>query len=216
MASTEPKPQRAPQWKEGKVLSLKLRDDSWALLQMLKRKGDLAVFSYRSLDNQWSIGQLEKENFLFSCFTTKAVLKRSELALQSGIKGIERIQLPSSKIQAGDGFKKRAYWIGTDDEIEFICFGQESNSIRTERVENGRLCYDYRTIKNEEFDTYRHLELTSLRDYPEFNERIFLSLEAGHNIDPLKELIFDRPAKEEFKTYYKIISGKHRLDYLGY
>jgi hypothetical protein len=66
-----------------------------------------------------------------------------------------------------------------------------------------------------DYDRYSDVELAHIRDYPEFNERLFLCSELECDFDPLKELVFDRSLDPICSNYVNIISGK-RLSECGY
>ena len=57
---------------------------------------------------------------------------------------------------------------------------------------------------NETIDKY---ELTDVRIYSEFNERLYLCYKFGRNVDPMKDLVFNRPIPLEYKEYIDIISS---------
>ena len=57
---------------------------------------------------------------------------------------------------------------------------------------------------NETIDKY---ELTNVRIYAEFNERLYLCYKFGKNVDPMKDLVFNRPIPIEYKEYIDIISS---------
>ena len=47
-------------------------------------------------------------------------------------------------------------------------------------------------------------ELTNVRIYAEFNERLYLCYKFGKNVDPMKDLVFNRPIPIEYKEYIDI------------
>ena len=59
-------------------------------------------------------------------------------------------------------------------------------------------------------------ELTNLYDYATFNERLLLCELFGRNVDPLREIAFNRPIPLEYRTYIDLIGGKTVLKELGY
>ena len=56
-------------------------------------------------------------------------------------------------------------------------------------------------------ETIDKYELTDVRIYPEFNERLYLCYKLGKNVDPLKDLVFNRPIPLDYKEYIDIISS---------
>lgn len=95
------------------------------------------------------------------------------------MKPLTNYKLPNYKIDSlGMGSRQVTVWKGTTNELP--------------------------VTDNETIDKY---ELTNVRVYPEFNERLYLCYKFGKNVDPLKDLIFDRPIPLAYKDYIDIISS---------
>ena len=43
--------------------------------------------------------------------------------------------------------------------------------------------------------------------FTKFNERLYLCYKFGKNVDPMKDLVFNRPIPIEYKEYIDIISS---------
>ncbi|MDT8979234.1 hypothetical protein RQP50_23635 [Paenibacillus sp. chi10] len=100
-------------------------------------------------------------------------------------------------------------WKGTTNERKVLILGQGGGRLIEEDMSTG----SYTTkiimpsISVTDSETIDKYELTNVRIYPEFNERLYLCYKFGKNVDPLKDLIFDRPIPLEYKDYIDIISS---------
>jgi hypothetical protein len=133
--------------------------------------------------------------------------------VQKNIEPVESVEFPETNIDIGGSSRKLTLWKGTADERSFLMMGEGKNSLREIK---GRYLEDYTPIALRDYRAYADVELTNLRDYPEFNERLYLCSLKQKNFDPLKELAFNRPLGLECKTYIDIIAGKTRISGLGY
>ena len=214
MASdTSIRSKRVP-WREGRVFSLALRNEWYALLQMLKRPF-VAVFCEFRQDDDWSDMDLNLGNLLFCCPITRAVLKRSRIHFHRDVEPASDIDVPEWKINTR-GFRNTTLWAGTEDERVVLVSGGKGNvGLWRSFCEPGRVGDEYIPVSTADYDRYGDIELAHIRDYPEFNERLFLCSELEFNFDPLKELVFERSLDIICSNYVNIISGK-RLSECGY
>jgi len=202
-------------WKEGKIFSLELRNGKFVLLQLLKRKTEIAVFNFFNEDNKWHDNRLTKNDILFMTnLETKRFFKKSKLTLQSNIQPLENYEFPTKRISIGIGNRKIKLWKNTEYEIELIVIG-EGNNLLSEENESTRF-REYSPISTSEYTEYAEYEIEGLNIYPEFNERLLLCSAFGKNFDPMKEIAFNRDLDIKCNIYAKIISGKYKLDSLGY
>jgi hypothetical protein len=202
-------------WKANQVISIetKLKDESrknnvYVLAQMIG-KAQLLIFDLYSDDNNWGDVNLNEVPILFSTSVTRQFIKNSNIYKQS-IKPLTNYKLPNYKIESlGMGSRKVTVWKGTTNERKVLILGQGGGRLIEEDMSTG----SYKTkiimpsipvTDSETVDTY---ELTNVRVYAEFNERLYLCYKFGKNVDPLKDLIFDRPIPLEYKEYIDIISS---------
>lgn len=203
-------------WQENKIVSIKLRNGHYALMQMLAGKGEIAVFDCFSDRDEWNGVELTKRNVLFIGMMLRDVLARSTVAVHREVNFVEGLSYPTTRIDMGSGFRRVKLWAETEHEIEFLMMGNFDTALRKLHQVNGHITEEYSTIALAEYDEYQGYELTNLYGYPSFNERIYLCELLGKNVDPLKELAFNRPIPLEYRTYIQIISGKTLLTTLGY
>ena len=205
-------------WKKDKLISIKLRNGKFALMQMLEGKGRIVVFNIFKEKNEWDGIVLTKDSILFFAFIiSKTIFPRSEISLQKNITPVEDLAFPKVRINTGSGNKKIKVWENTKDEREFIIDG-EGNNLLVETHDNTRPedRYTYTPIDINDYEKYKHLELDNLRIYPEFNERLNICSEINENFDPLKELAFNQKLDLRCRTYIDIIGGQVLLSKLGY
>lgn len=177
----------------------------------------VAVFDYFRQDDNWGNIKLDFEDVLFSCYVLKRDLKKHTIAFHRDVipvKGIPKIEW---RIITGGPSRSKTFWKGTDDERTLLVDGDSSrlSLVRYYHVD-GKGKEENKPINRQDYDQYKHLEVTSLRVYPEFSERLYLCSVYNTNFDPLKEIAFGRPLGLECRTYLDIISGKVLLKKLGY
>ena len=184
-------------------------------MQMLEVKGRIIVYNLFNSNNDWSNVHLDQESVLFKTFViVKPFFSRSRVFVQRNIAPLLSNNFPKTWISSGGGNRKIKLWEGTIIERELIINGTGNNLLVKEGSEPSET--EYTPIDNADYEKVKHLELTALRIYPEFNERLYLCFEFGVNYDPLKELSFNRTLPEKCITYVDIIAGKIKLADLGY
>ncbi|WP_285398338.1 hypothetical protein [Lysinibacillus sp. fls2-241-R2A-57] len=202
-------------WKANQVISIETRckdedrkNNIYVLAQMIN-KAQLLIFDLYSDDNNWGDVNLNEVPILFSTTVTRQFIKNSNIYKQS-IKPLTNFKLSKYKIESlGMGSRHVTVWEGTTNERKVLILGQGGGRLIEEYMSTG----SYKTkiimpsipvIDSETIDKY---ELTNVRIYAEFNERLYLCYKFGKNVDPLKDLIFDRPIPLEYKEYIDIISS---------
>lgn len=203
-------------WKNNRIISIRLRNDHYVLVQMLQPNGAIAVFDIFKEEDKWDDVKLTKDTVLFTGFLVNNVLKRSTVNIHTDVVPVDGLKYPDLHIYIGSGFRDVTLWEGTKDERTFLMMGKGSNELREVYTENGLLQEKYTPISNNDYEKYSELELTNLCAYPTFNERLYLCETFGRNIDPLKELAFNRPLDKKCAVYIDIIAGKIPIAKLGY
>jgi hypothetical protein len=168
----------------------------------------IIVYNIFRKKNEWLDVDLEKTPVLCCNSITNQFLKMSNIETQQ-IKPAFHIELPKYWI---DHFANSRYievWKNTPYERKILIIGEGGALIERDIREGG--IYKTKILKssnsfdeNEIIDKY---ELTNIRIYAEFNERLYLCYKLGKNVDPLKDLIFNRPIPIEYKDYINIISS---------
>ncbi|EPY08602.1 hypothetical protein PAALTS15_03472 [Paenibacillus alvei TS-15] len=202
-------------WKANQVISIETRwkdegrkNNVYVLAQMIS-KAQLLIFDLYSDDNSWGEVNLNDVPILFSTSVTRQFIKHSNIYKQS-IKPLTNYKLPTYKIESlGMGSRHVTVWKGTTNERKVLMLGQGGGRLIEEDMSTG----SYKTkiimpsIPVTDSVTIDKYELTNVRVYPEFNERLYLCYKFGKNVDPMKDLIFDRPIPLEYKDYIDIISS---------
>ncbi|GAB5478089.1 MAG: hypothetical protein Marn2KO_15560 [Marinobacter nauticus] len=205
-------------WKENKVFSITLRNDYYVLAQMLKAPY-IVIYNIFSDSDEWSDVCLSEESILFCKATTKQLFKRGVFHEQKMLSPLAKPKVPSLWIKRGAGAYKAKVWPGTADELEFVMIGEDTSSLikRDIYAEDFSLGEVVKALRQPEDDaTIDECEMNDQVVYPSFIERLYLCGKLGRNVDPEKELIFNRPLNPEYKTYFKIISGKYEVKQFGY
>ena len=203
-------------WKENQIVSIQLKDGNHALFQMLSIKGWIAVFNVFDVNDKWEGINLTEDSILFKNFIiSKTIFPKSKTIIHKNIEPIKNIGIPEIKINTGASSRKIKVWENTPKEEELIIIGGGDNLLK---IENPKDIFnlEYRPLSIKEYEEVKQYELENLRIYPEFNERLWLCSKLKMNIDPLKELAFNRELDPLCEDYIKIISGKTKLEELGY
>jgi hypothetical protein len=202
-------------WKANQVISIETRskdedrkNNIYVLAQMINN-AQLLIFDLYSENNNWGDVNLNEVPILFSTTVTRQFIKNSNIYKQS-IKPLTNFELPKYKIESlGMGSRHVTVWKGTTNERNVLILGQGGGRLIEEDMSTG----NYKTqiimpsIPETDSETIDKYELTNVRVYAELNERLYLCYKFGKNVDPLKDLIFDRPIPLEYKEYIDIISS---------
>lgn len=202
-------------WKANQVISIETRNKDedrknniYVLAQMIN-KAQLLIFDLYRENNNWGDVNLNEVPILFSTTVTRQFIKNSNIYKQS-IKPLTNFELSKYKIESlGMGSRHVTVWKGTTNERNVLILGQGGGRLIEEDMSTG----NYKTqiimpsIPETDSETIDKYELTNVRVYAELNERLYLCYKFGKNVDPLKDLIFDRPIPLEYKEYIDIISS---------
>ncbi|GAA3621787.1 hypothetical protein GCM10022397_04450 [Flavivirga jejuensis] len=183
---------------------------------MLSIKGWIAVFNAFDFNDKWEGINLTEDSILFKNFIiSKTIFPKSKTVIHKNIEPVKNIVIPEIKINTGTESRKIKVWENTPKEDELIIIGGGNNLLKIENP-NDKFNPEYRPIEIKDYDEVKQYELENLRIYPEFNERLWLCSRLKMNIDPLKELAFNRKLDPLCEDYIKIIGGKTKLEELGY
>ncbi len=194
-------------WKEGTLISIAIGDGGFVLAEMLKSPYLLIYDDFRK-DNCWNGANLNEIPILFCHAVTKQFLKFSEVKKQN-IHAIKHNNLPKHWISITPNARKIVVWKGTEQEKEIIIIGEggklvEEDIYRSGFQEEKIIIPSISFTDNKTIDNH---ELTNIAIFPEFNERLYLCYKLRKNIDPYKDLVFNRPLLPEYKKYIEIISS---------
>lgn len=196
------------------VYSVKLRCGGYALLQTLDVTCRIAVFDEFRDDNDWRGFNPSKGRVLFCCSVIKNFFRCSQIEKVQSVSACKEIVFPDKAISLNEPIKF-TLWKGTERQMDVLCLGGDI-ALCTTTWSDGRPKLKYRQLSLKDYDKVKHLELTSLRGYPELNERLSICCELGRNVDPKKEIAFQRPLPPEFEAYAKMLSGFAPVSQFGY
>ncbi|WP_298481359.1 hypothetical protein [uncultured Maribacter sp.] len=209
-------------WKEGKIISIETRKGIFVLAQMLKRPYLRFYNAFRE-DEKWGGIDTHILDTLFThSITTKSFLKHSNVTVvKEAIPDLER-EDSAIWIKNKSGHRKVKVWEDTNDEKEFYILGGEAggslvemdlnwsptNSQPTRKHSSGIvdavLLEDIPLQNSEVVNKY---ELTGLAVFPLMNERLYLCYKLGGNVNPTKDLMFNREIPKDYKIAIEIMSG---------
>jgi hypothetical protein len=197
-------------WKEDDLISIETRTGIYVLAQMLYEP---YLFIYEEFGDEavWKDIDLSTVPMLFCHAVTRQFLKNSNVTKQT-FKGIKHDNLPNRWISQNSEARKIRLWEGTPDEKEIIDLGEGGMLIEKDIFQKGfqqtkdQIVVIPQISLNDQ-ETIEKYELTNLGVYPEFNERLYLCYQLKKNVDPLKDLAFNRPIPLAYKRYIEIISS---------
>ncbi len=193
-------------WKKGTVISIESREKIYFLAQMIEEPY-LYFFDIHNNSHEWKISSLENTPPLFCVAVVRQFLRNGNIK-KMDISENPTLRFPSYWIQRNLESQMYTIWEGTSDEMTFAM--SKAGGVLVERsLKTAPQNYvKIKNINDDENNIIDSYELTSLRSYPELNERLYLSYLLGKNIDPLKEIMFNRPLIKEFKVYMQILTGE--------
>ena len=212
---------RAPPWKEGKIISIETRKGVFVLAQMLTRPFLRFYNSFRE-DEDWGKVDVCVFETLFTKSVVGTFLKHSNVSvIKNAIPNLERID-SDVWINGFSGSRKVTVWKDTEYEKELHILGGEPGGSLVKKdlwwtptpeqpvrphfsgVIDSVMIEDIPLNADEIIE--RH-ELTNLGIFPLTNERLFQCFKAGKNVDPTKDLMFNREIPIDFMIAIEIMSG---------
>jgi hypothetical protein len=195
-------------WKKDLVISIEVKDNLYVLAQMGEAPY-LFVYTIFSKNEEWKDVDLAKAKVLFCNAVTRQFIGQSKV---SKVKVAPVTQeLPKYWIKShAMGTHYRILWEGTPDETKVLLLGDNGGG---SLIERDFTPFKYQekivtaSIPSSDKKTIDSHELTNIRMFPELNERLYHCYKEDKNVDPLKDLIFDRPMPLEYKRYAEIIAG---------
>lgn len=195
-------------WKENVVISLHTMDGIYVLAQTLKAPY-LIFFNLFSTTDSWDDIALSNENILFVNGVTRQFIKES-FSSRPVVKPLLQPLLPSKWIAVHADAEKKRIWEGTPQERSIVYIGKGGGSLIERDItiggnQNERVLIPH--ISQNDAHTIDSYELTSLGTHPDLNERLHLCYRLRRNVDPSKDLIFDRPISPEYQRYFDLLCG---------
>lgn len=196
-------------WRDNQVISIETRrrdenrtENVYVLAQMIDRCY-LIVFNLFNTDNKWENVNLNEVPILFCTAITRQFYRNSN-AYKQNIEPLLGYKRPNRRIHPFTyGGREVTLWEGTSDEMKVIVLGSGGGQLIEGTFGKHKVIIpDIDFSDDETIDKY---ELTNIRIYAEFNERLYLCYKFGKNVDPLKDLTFNRPIPLEYKEYMIIM-----------
>jgi hypothetical protein len=202
-------------WKDGHVISIETRTGVYALAQM-SREPFLIFFNAFSTDDKWGHIDLDATPILFCKAVTRQFLQLSNITKQPDIKSLHVTDLPTRWIHPSMKLRKVRPWVGTPHEREFVLnAGGALVEKEVLRHKGGPYAHPsgvfdriiIKSIDDSDSDTIDRHELTGLAVFPGTNERLYLCRQFGRNVDPEKDLFFNRDLPLDYLIFTDILRG---------
>jgi hypothetical protein len=206
-------------WKEDNLISLRLRDGSFALGQLLKSPY-IAFFAAFREDDAWPADAAESTPPLFFCAVASVVFKFSTISQQPNVRPKRFEQVPYLWIKRFTGSRKVTVWRGTERERQLLLLSERPGGQLVEKHMDasgpGNPKVIVPSIPLDDDETIDSYEMNVIATYPNLNERLLLCKQLGKNVDPEKDLTFDRPMRPEYANYLDMLAQKGRPEDWGY
>ena len=165
-------------WRANQVISIETRrrdenrkENVYVLAQMINR-AQLLVFNLFNTDNNWENIDLNKAPILFCTYVTKQFISCSNIYKQK-VEPLKEYKPPVYQIHMlGIRARKITLWEGTADEREIMFLGDGGGALIEGDI--GNCIYIMPEIPFTDNETIDKYELTNVRIYAEFNERLYL------------------------------------------
>ena len=212
---------RATPWKEGKVISIETRRGVYILAQMLKSPFLRFYNTFRE-DEEWGRVDVKLFDALFTKSVVGTFLKHSNIVVvKDALPDLERKE-SDVWINGFTGSRKVKVWENTADEMELYILGGEPGGSLVKKdlwwtptpnqptrahpsgVIDSVIIEDIPLNSDHIIDSH---ELTSLGIFPLTNERLYQCYKAGKNVDPAKDLKFNREIPRDYKVAIELMSG---------
>lgn len=212
---------RVTPWKEGKIVSIETRKGIFILAQMLKNPF-LRFYKVFREDENWEKADTGIFDTLSVTGVTGQFLKSSNITeIKEAIPDTAR-EDPDTWINQNKGTRTIRAWKNTEKEKEFIILGKAAGGSLVKKnlwwsptpgntarphpsgVIDSVVLEDIPLNANDIIDAY---DLTNLAVYPSLNERLYLCYKLGKNVDPYKDLVFNREIPDEYSVAIDILSA---------
>jgi hypothetical protein len=211
----------AIRWKDGSVISLRLKTGDFALGQLMKFPY-IAFLDAFSATDEWKQTAVETARVLFYCAVTKQFLQMSDISIQKSVRPAQLAGVPTRWIKRFPGSRMVTVWKGARNERTFLDMSERpggqlveqdltapvSSSSSRSIIQNEIRLDDNTTIDSHELDV--------IEVYPYLNERLLLCMKLGRNIDPGKDILFDRELPPECEDYVNMRSRHGTPEDYGY
>ncbi len=210
----------AVRWKEGLVLTLRLRRGGYGLLQLLKAPYLVVFDCFQDDLPVWTKDAAQRSRPLFFCAVARQFLRFSPLRREPAVHTATFEELPTRWLKRFPGSSEVTVWPGTEQELSFVSLAARLGGQLVEKPISGPSAGRRRIIEPEvaldDTDTIERHELDVIWTYPSLNERIALCRDAGRRLDPLKALYFGQPLPLEWATIVDMFASRGGPEDWGY
>lgn len=201
----------AIQWKRNKILSIETRTGLYVLARMLEEPYLLFYNKFKT-EQIWGESDFVNTPVLFCTAVAREFLNSSNIVVQKKIKNEEYGKANRYWIHSSNVYRTIKLWEGTKNEIVFSAMGHGGKLIEDDPYnpkgvgENEKIIqFEIDFSDNETIDKY---DLDYILFYPNLNERLYLCYKWGKNIDPLKDIVFDREIPLDYEVYFRLYAGE--------
>lgn len=212
---------RTTSWKEGKIISIRLKNDIYMLAQMVKEPY-LIFFNLFDKENDWQGVTLSKDKVLFCHAVSRQFIRYSDITVVKEIEPLKDYKLPSKWLYGGLGSGKRILCLNGKEREVLIPVGYYSLVERDLDIyENNHIHGLFKkilidNITQEHWEKIINIEDMSIDVYPNLNERLYLCYLAGKNVNPTLDIDLGKDVPESYETFIDLITGAVPIKELSY
>lgn len=195
-------------WHAGKVFKLRVKHDIWTLGQMLE--SPFLLFFAPSADRP------AIESILFTCAVTRQFIKFAQMK-HANLPGVNHTP-PRRWIENHHGGREQVLWPGTPEQRTVLLLSSKPGG-RLVEWQHPYTSHQAKTITEDipitDTQTIDQHERSDLWTFPLLNERLYLCHEFGRNVDPGKDIMFNRPPPPSIQDLHQHLSQLWKPEGLG-
>jgi hypothetical protein len=177
-----------------------------------------AFFNCFSKEDQWKEEDVQTSGLLFIGTIARQVVS-GDWAKKQKLKPREDLKPSDLMIRTFPGSRQVKVWAETPDEVEFLMIHARPGGMlvkRADKPNNRQEQIVIESIPLDDNETIDGNELNGVGLALDTRERLYACFLAGKNVDPYKDLIFDRPVKEECRPFVEMLSRRKTPQDFGY
>ena len=205
-------------WKENRVLSIETRKGVFVLAQMLRDPFLRFYNAFRTGEESWEKIDCSELDILFTkAIITKNYLAQSDCTILKDATADPERRDSTKWIKEYPGFRKVSVWPDSENETTVTMIGSSPGGMLVERDLYKVGLYDHpsgifdrildENISPDSDEIIKNSETMGIGIFPILNERLYLCYKSKSNVDPYKDLLFDKEISLESKLAIELMSG---------
>ena len=201
---------RRVSWKENRVLSIETRKGVFVLAQMLRKPFLRFYNAFRNGEENWEKVDCSELDILFTqSVITNSFLAKSDCTILKDVTADPERRDSTMCIKEHSGFRRISVWPDSENETTVNVLGSSPGGMLVERDLYKVGLYDHpsgifdrildENISPDSDEIIKNSETMGIGEFPRLNERLYLCYKSKSNVDPYKDLLFDKEISLEYK-----------------